>query len=218
MRFNGATTNGQISNSGTIEDTASGGRAIRIETSVGASFTATINNTVTGIIRSADDAIQVQAGSVTGGTINLTNAGLISSTRAGQGLDLAGATGAAIQNVTNSGQINAAANDAIRIGGVGTITNTSIIEGGTNTGYQTSADGIQFEINTSGTVNNNGIGVIVGDRHGVDGDDFSNVITNNAVGATITGRNGSGVGLDGSGTVTNYGTITGIFRTAPALT
>ncbi len=218
VRFNGPTTGAgpTVTNSGTIENTAAGGRAIRIETSVGATFNATITNNSTGIISSNDDAIQIQAGSVTGGTLTLLNAGTITSTT-GQAVDLAGGVGASIQSVTNSGSILAIANDAIRFGGTGTLNNSGIVNGGTGAAYSVGADGVQFEQNSSGGVTNTGNGSISGDRHGINaGTNTVVTVTNGTVGpggnlATITGNNGSGVGLDGSGTVTNYGTISGNF-------
>ena len=208
VRFVGPTTAGLIVNSGTIENTVS--RAIRFETSVGTSFTATITNNAGGLITAFDDAIQIQAGSVTGGTLTISNAGTINSTT-GQALDLAGGTGAAVQSVTNSGTISANASDAIRFGGVGTLVNAAIVNGGTDAAYSVSTDGVQFEDNASGSVTNNAGGAISGDRHGVNGGLGTTVTVTNNAGATITGRNGSGVGLDGTGTVTNYGTITGAF-------
>src|SRR5262249_47981170 len=48
-----------------------------------------------------------------------------------------------------------------------------------------------------------------GARHGITADTDITVV--NQAGGTIIGRNGSGVGSDGNGTVTNYGTITGAY-------
>ncbi|MFN0194176.1 MAG: beta strand repeat-containing protein [Aestuariivirga sp.] len=209
VRFNGVTTNGIITNSGVIEQTA-GGRAIRIENGAGATPTVTITNNATGIIQSGDDAIQIQAGAVTGGTVSLTNNGSIASVN-GQAVDLAGGTGAAVQNITNSNSITSIFSDAIRIGGIGTVINSLTINGGTAADYSDGTDGIQFEDNSTGAVTNNGVGAISGDRHGVNGGLGAVVTVSNAAGGTITGRNGSGVGLDGTGIITNFGTITGTF-------
>src|SRR4051812_22056231 len=61
VRFNGATNGATITNNGTIENTAAGGgRAIRFESTVGASLTATITNSF--LIQSGNDAIQVDSG------------------------------------------------------------------------------------------------------------------------------------------------------------
>jgi Ca2+-binding RTX toxin-like protein len=210
VRFQAATNGALITNAGTIENSNAGGRAIRFETGVGASFTATINNT--GVIQSPDDAIQIQAGSVTAGALTINNtAGTIESTT-GQALDLAGGTGAFVVNITNAANIYASVSDAIRFGGTGTLTNNSggDIDGGTAATYEGS-DGVQFEDNATGTVTNNNGGSISGDRHAINGGNGSVVNVINNTGGILNGRNGSGVGLDGSGSVTNFGTITGNF-------
>lgn len=212
VRFNGATSNAQITNSGTLANTASGGRAIRVETSVGTTtFNATITNTATGTISANDDAIQVQASTFTGtATLAINNAGLITSAT-GQGLDLAGALGTFVSTVTNTGTINALTNDAVRIFH-GDLTNTGgAVNGGSAAGYTVAADGVQYEDNGTGTVTNQSGGTITGDRHGVNAGVGSSITVVNGVGSSITGNNGSGVGVDGSATVTNYGTITGAF-------
>jgi hypothetical protein len=210
VRFNGPTTNGQITNSGTIENTASGGRAIRFETSVGATLTATVTNNAAGLIESQDDAIQIQAGTVTGGTLTVGNTGIIRST-VGQALDFVGGTGALAVNITNGGSLLALANDAIRIGSVGTIINTAEINGGVAAGYTVNADGVSFEDNSSGSVTNSSGGDIQGDRHGVNAGLGTVITVTNNAGSTITGNNGSGVGSDGNAAVTNRGVITGAF-------
>ena len=138
-------------------------------------------------------------------------AGTIQSTT-GQ-IDLAGGTGAFVADITNDANIFALAQDAIRFGGIGILTNSGAIDGGTSAGYTGSHDGIQFEDNSSGTVTNTGTGTIAGDRHGINGGNGTVVDVINS--GAITGRNGSGVGLDGSGSVTNYGTITGAFSDSP---
>ncbi|WP_204351102.1 hypothetical protein, partial [Serratia marcescens] len=58
-------------------------------------------------------------------------------------------------------------------------------------------------------VNNRAGGTISGARHGITADTDITVV--NEAGATIIGRNGSGVGSDGTATVTNYGTIIGAY-------
>ena len=104
VRFNAPTNGALITNDGTIENTAAGGRAIRFETSVGSALTATIDNA--GIIQSPDDAIQIQGG-VTSGTLTIHNsAGTIQSTT-GQAIDLAGGTGAFVADVTNDASASA---------------------------------------------------------------------------------------------------------------
>ena len=86
----------------------------------------------------------------------------------------------------------------------------------TGTTANTGADGIDFQTTTGGTVNNYNGGLISGGRHGVNisykvGDNLTTsfITVTNQVGSQIIGRNGSGVGSDVSGVVTNYGTISG---------
>jgi len=55
-------------------------------------------------------------------------------------------------------------------------------------------------------------GTISGPRHGITADTEISVI--NRSGGLIVGRNGSGVGSDGTGTVINYGTIRGEYAGA----
>lgn len=218
VRFNGPTTDGQITNNGLLTNSASGGRAIRIETSVGSSFTASITNGTNATISSGDDAIQIQAGVVTAGSLTVLNSGAINSS-IGQALDLAGGLGNFQSLITNNagGSILAGASDAIRLFS-GSVTNRGTINGGEATGYTIGADGVQVEDNGTATISNFGSGQIIGDRHGVNGGAGTTVtVINGAVGdttPTITGNNGSGVGIDGSGSVTNYGTITGRYANA----
>ncbi|WP_238322053.1 autotransporter outer membrane beta-barrel domain-containing protein [Komagataeibacter europaeus] len=70
-----------------------------------------------------------------------------------------------------------------------------------------SHDGVDFQEAPTGTVINQAGGLISGERHGITTDGYVDVY--NAAGATIIGRNGSGVGSDGTGKVVNYGTIIG---------
>jgi Ca2+-binding RTX toxin-like protein len=206
VRFTSATNGASIDNAGLIENTASGGRAIRFETGVGANLVTDITNS--GPIQSADDAIQIQSGAVTSGLVTIDNSGLIKSV-SGQGVDFAGGTGTFVAEFDNSGTIRSERDDAIRIGAVGHITNSGTLHGGSGSDQIAKADGIQFEDNTSGTVDNSG--VIIGDRHGINVGEDTVISVTNALGASISGMNGSGVGSDGSATVINYGTISGSF-------
>ncbi len=215
VRFNNTTTNGVIDNSGTIENTASGGRAIRIESGVGTSFTGTITNEAGGVIQSDDDGIQIQS-TISSGSIEIENHGDIKST-AGQAIDFASANGAAV-SITNTGTIGSGSNDAIRTGADAEIINSGTIDGGTATGFTPSTDGVDFRA-FGGSVHNLAGGIITADRHAINaGDDgvAGTISVINDAGGLIIGRNGSGVGSDGGGSVTNYGTITGAFANDPA--
>lgn len=213
VRFVEPTDGAVIENLGTIEATAEDARAIRFEDTIGDTLDATIENG--GIIQSDNDAVQIQGG-VTSGTFTIVNAvgGTITS-ETGQALDLAGGSGAFVVELTNAGDIFGLNNDGVRIGGVGNIANTGLIDGGSGDGYavdedgSTKADGVQYEDDATGTLTNEGD--IAGDRHGVNAGAGSVVAVINEEGATITGRNGSGFGSDGSGSVVNRGTITGGF-------
>ena len=91
VRFQVAPDGAEIHNDGLIENTA-GGRAIRFESEIGATLTATIDNG--GAIRAGDDAVQIQDGTVAAGTLTITTdsgSTIVSST--GQALDLASTTG-----------------------------------------------------------------------------------------------------------------------------
>ena len=173
VRFVAPTAGAVITNNGTIENTNASGRAIRFETAVGPTLTATIENgpvDTTATITSIDDALQIQARAFTGGQLTITNGGLIRST-SGQALDFGGATGTLGISITNKagGRMIGDVSEAIRIGTTGAVVvNSGTIAGGNNAGYSTSVDGIQFEDNTSGRVTNNAGGTISGDRHGVD--------------------------------------------------
>lgn len=208
VRFNNPTNGALIDNDGLIENLQSAGRAIRFETSVGATLYATIDNA--GTIRSADDAIQIQAGSVTRGLVEIVNQGTIQST-VGQAVDFAGGTGSfstVVNNGTN-GRILTGENDGVRVGGIGEITNAGLIDGGSSATPFASADGVQFEDDTNGSVQNSG--TISGDRHGINAGVGSNISVDNGVNGVLIGRNGSGVGSDGAASVINRGLISGGF-------
>jgi subtilase-type serine protease len=193
-----------INNSGTISATV---RAI--DTSGGSTVrNFTLNNNAGALITSVNDAFRINS-DVGTSTIAINNSGTIVSTGGGQALNLnAIASTAANVTITNfaSGVISGAANDAIRPGQGALVTNFGLITSNGNVGSNSDAIDLQSH---SGTIVNMTGGTISGFRHGITtGVDVN--VTNEA-GATIIGRNGSGVGSDGSGTVVNYGRITGAF-------
>ncbi|GLK81166.1 M10 family metallopeptidase C-terminal domain-containing protein [Methylopila turkensis] len=211
VRFNGPTNGAQITNTGLIEN-LDGGRAIRFESSVGDALTAAIVNE--GVIRSGDDAIQIQDGSVAAGLLRVTNAaGAQIVSDEGQALDFASVEGSFVARVVNAGRLAAEAHDGVRFGARGELTNSGVIDGGAAEAHEDGADGVQFEDDAAGSVRNSGS--ISGDRHGVNAGEGSVVAVVNEAGGTLAGRNGSGVGSDGTASVINYGVITGSFSDLP---
>lgn len=194
-----------ITNSGTIENTSGSGRAINIAGSNN-SRDITITNNATGTITSADDAVRINF-NPTGGTITVNNHGKILTTNGGQALDFNAATSGSATIVINNyagAEMKSVGQDAIRPGQGATVNNSGLIRAD-NPVYDNN-DGIDWQ-QSSGVVNNTATGTISGLRHGITSD--VNVNVTNA--GTIIGRNGSGVGSDGAGTVTNTGIIRGVW-------
>jgi uncharacterized protein YhjY with autotransporter beta-barrel domain len=219
INWNNTSTGVVITNSGTIEQVGTG-RAIDSSGGGGTTTprTLTFLNNVGAILRAAqNDAFRINT-AVTGGTILIDNAGLIQAggtgfAGLGQALDLrtiAAASGVTLTIVNRAtGVIESLTDDAIRPGENATISNFGIIRSfGTNTASGAS-DGIDAGARTGVVVTNQTGGLISGARHGITAD--TNITVVNQAGATILGRNGSGVGSDGAGTVTNLGTITGAY-------
>jgi uncharacterized protein with beta-barrel porin domain len=222
VRINGTSGTVTINNFGTIEQTGTV-RAIRNQTS---GITLNLNNGINGLITSSgDDVLKMASG--TG--YHIDNQGWIwqtgAGTESGQALDLRDSSLAG-NTITNGSATNTAAvirtdgDDAIRPGSNTTITNfgTIISFGAVNTSCPDyleaqcdAADGpgahdaIDIGENINVTVDN--YGTISGPRHGITADE--DVTVYNRAGGTIVGRNGSGVGSDGNGTVYNWGTIRG---------
>lgn len=212
VRFQVAPDGAEIHNDGLIENTA-GGRAIRFESEIGATLTATIDNG--GAIRAGDDAVQIQDGTVAAGTLTITTdsgSTIVSST--GQALDLASTSDGFLAEIDNAGSLLSLVSDGVRIGATLDLVNSGTIRGGSATGYVQGADGIQFEDGASGTIRNGAGGAILGDRHGVNMGEGSVATVTNEAGARILGGNGSGIGSDGTATVINHGIITGTFADA----
>ncbi|RZT44880.1 uncharacterized protein DUF4214 [Sphingomonas sp. BK036] len=199
----------RIDNQGIIESSAKSGRAIDLNTQNFDVVRLTINNLEGGIIRSSNDAFRIST-PLTNASIYLNNAGRITSTTDGQAIDFDSITarptsggGIVISNLA-SGVIEAIGADAIRPGNGTVIHNAGRIVSGGIIGDKNDAVDWQGK---SGEVNNLAGGVISGQRHGITSDVYVTVF--NDAGASITGRNGSGVGSDGGGMVINYGRITG---------
>ncbi len=220
IRVGKATDNFVINNQGTISQTgvsAGGKRAIKVDVD----FTTTGNQIINGsatnklavISSTGDDALRL------GSNTLLTNYGQIFSTGIVNtkcpdylgttncpGSSFSAADGVAIENgmknvaILNYGSITgprhgvdggdpiAAAADANLIG-VDRLIVTSV-----------TANGVVFDKVVNG-VTSSGISIL-------------NPVVINMAGGTITGNNGSGVGLDGHGVVINYGTISGKYAGA----
>jgi Ca2+-binding RTX toxin-like protein len=209
-----------ITNSGLIDATASNSRAINLNTgnlSNVSSFQLTNNDG--GTIQSTGDAVRITATTLSTtatGTFAIDNAGTIQSTGTGanngQAIDfndLVSPLGHVTITNQATGVIQAADADAIRPGVNATINNYGKIISNNGTPTSTGNDGIDFQSNTGGTVNNFTGGSITGARHGITGD--QTITVNNA--GTITGQVGAGINMDTAGTTTttvnNSGTIVG---------
>lgn len=216
-----------IFNTGTIETTADGKRAIKMDTP--ANFDSlvalSIYNDVGGVISGTDDAIKISSedGSTGVPLISISNSGTIRSTVDGQAIDLGGisATGAII-TIENyeTGLITAADDDAIQGANGMQVINTGRIvsnyAAGTADTQNNSAikiDGEDLAGGMTAVIYNEERGTISGAYHGIkaSGPEDYLVVLNAGL---IEGRNGSGVNSNGSGLVANYGTITGTFDPA----
>ncbi|CAO3378139.1 autotransporter outer membrane beta-barrel domain-containing protein [Azospirillum argentinense] len=215
-----------LDNAGTIRST--GGRGF--DTSGGNTVrTLTLTNRAGAVIQSdVNDAVRINT-NITSGGVTIDNAGTIraaaptdpASAVQGQALDLrtmntAGVPLSVINRAT--GVIEALNDDALRPGLNATIDNAGIIRSfGANTsgGANGTADAIDAGGRTGVTVTNRSGGLISGARHGITADTDITVV--NEAGGTIIGRNGSGVGSDGNGTVVNRGLISGDYAGAGAI-
>jgi len=195
-----------ITNNGVIENTDSGNRAIRAETG-GVTHNYTLNNGSDGVISAPDDAFQIH-GDVTNGTIIVRNDGLIQSSNDGQAIDFADIVTGDSTTIVNAatGEIRAADADAVRPGERAVVENFGLIEAGATPG-NTGNDGVDLRGSTRSRVINRGGATIIGAHQGVNGSGTLRVVNN--LNGTIIGRNGSGVGSDGTGIVVNRGTIRG---------
>lgn len=211
-------------NSGTISSTLANARAIDTTTVPSAARTMSITNNANATITSQNDAIRISTDLTTGSAITLDNFGTISTTgtgsNSGQALDFNAITtpGSTVSITNRAGAtISAADADAVRPGqggnvqNYGTIRSDVLYPGTIPAGYQPSNDGVDFQDNHTGSVHNYGTGIITGAKGGVAGGTNSVVTVTNDAGGQIVGRNGAGVGLDGSGTVVNNGLIRGTF-------
>jgi hypothetical protein len=208
IRWQGPSTNVVITNDGTIVSTDE--RGIDTQNS-NTPRTLTLDNNAGALLQGNGDAFRINVDTITSVTVN--NAGTIFS-ETGQALDFdAVESGTVVINNNAGGVIRAAEADAVRPGEGATVTNFGVICVGDSDGTNCTGgvpnenhDGVDWQ-DKSGTLVNKTGGLISGARHGTTSDVDVNVT--NEAGAAIIGRNGSGVGSDGDGTVVNFGTITG---------
>jgi len=211
----GQTTDGTITNNGTINTTG---------TDAGISATTATTTTITNagtITTDNGSGISAQQGTSTTSSVTITNSGDITANTSGisnngmssaQGIVASftstGSTGTATINNTATGTITVTNGDAVVMTGYGT---NVLNNDGTITTTVTGANSMPAVLlNNAATVNNNGS--ITGDV----GVDFASTtagstINNNATG-TITGNSGMAVISVGSNTgmiINNAGTITG---------
>ncbi|MEN0106253.1 MAG: autotransporter domain-containing protein [Pseudomonas sp.] len=211
-----------LNNSGTIANTGSG-RAIDNNTN-GVSIVINNDGTISSV---SSDGLRLNKANSSlvlnnNGTIKVTGSG----TSGGQAIDLRGADGTGSKVINNGSATNKNAvisssnDDALRPGSNTTINNYgSIISTGVvNTKCPdyisacSSAASAMDAIDSKLAVTVNNWGTISGPRHGVTSD--AGVTVTNYKDGQIIGRNGSGVGSDGVGTVVNYGLISGRYAGA----
>ncbi|MBN9409709.1 MAG: autotransporter domain-containing protein [Burkholderiales bacterium] len=220
IRFDSASTKQVLDNQGTLWHTGTdvgGERAIKAD----GAYTTTGNQIINGsdtnraaVIRSnGNDAIRL------GNNFTLTNWGDIFSTGrvntscpdyqasdVGCGADLSAADGVAIENArSNAVILNHGSITGPRHG----------VDGGDPLAYAPSAHLVDVE--RLDIVRADGDGVlfnVVRTSGTTEGVRVANPVVINYAGGTITGNNGSGVGIDGHAVVINHGTITGNYAGA----
>lgn len=194
----------KIDNAGKIIST--GGRAIDSSGDLTQARNYSIYNRAGGQILGFNDALRIGS-NFASGSLLIDNSGIIRSTT-GQGLDLdalrsAGVTTTIINRA--GGLIRGDASDGMKTGANATITNYGEISTGDAHNADEKFDGIDIDSAPGVSVTN--YGTINGGRHGIT-TDLGATLTNYG---QITGRNGSGFGSDGDGTVINHGIITGAY-------
>jgi subtilase-type serine protease len=193
-----------IDNAGKI--VSSGGRAIDSSGDLTQARNYTIYNRSGGQILGANDALRIDSNFVSGSLL-IDNSGVIRSTT-GQGLDLDALRSDGVKTTIINragGLIRGDASDGMKTGANATISNYGEISTGDSHNADEKFDGIDIDSASGVSVTN--YGVISGGRHGVTTDLGATLVNY----GQITGRNGSGFGSDGDGTVINHGTITGAY-------
>lgn len=193
-----------IDNAGKI--VSSGGRAIDSSGDLTQARNYTIYNRSGGQILGANDALRIDSNFVSGSLL-IDNSGVIRSTT-GQGLDLDALRSDGVKTTIINragGLIRGDASDGMKTGANAIITNYGEISTGDSHNADEKFDGIDIDSASGVSVTN--YGVISGGRHGITTDLGATLLNY----GQVTGRNGSGFGSDGDGTVINHGTITGAY-------
>ncbi|KAA0950570.1 autotransporter domain-containing protein [Pseudomonas sp. ANT_H14] len=193
-----------IDNAGKI--TSTGGRAIDSAGDLANARIYSIYNRAGGVIQGANDALRIDS-NFASGSLLIDNSGTIRSTT-GQGLDLDAIRSSNVSTTIINragGLIRGEASDGMKTGANATITNYGEISTGDTHSRDDKFDGVDIDSASGVTVTN--YGTISGGRHGIT-TDLGATLANYG---TVIGRNGSGFGSDGDGTVINHGTITGAF-------
>jgi VCBS repeat-containing protein len=185
-----------INNSGTLQSTG-GGINIMEYAGIG---NLTFTNNAGSSVSTVDDGIRLTSlipGTAFTGTVSITNSGTISSySGTEQAIDLANVnttTGHITITNKSGGRIEAANSDAIRAGVNTVINNYGTIQGNAPSNFSTAAnDGIDFQGNAGGVVNNYQGGLISGQRSGIAGS--QTVAIDNA--GTIWGKAGHAINLN----------------------
>ena len=194
-----------IDNSGSL--ISSGGRAIDSSGSASGERNYSIFNRSGAIIQGSNDALRIDT-NFSSGTVLIDNSGTLRSTGSGQAIDLDAVRSDDVNiSLTNraGGLIRGEFSDGIKTGANASILNYGEISSGDALTDDNKFDGIDIDSATGVSVTN--YGSISGGRHGITTDLGATLVNYGGV----TGRNGSGFGSDGNGTVINHGTITGAY-------
>jgi hypothetical protein len=201
-----------ITNAGTIQNTAAGGRAI--DSDIEPINRAVILNN-SGLIQSEGGAVRIQSvgdaiGFISSPSIQIGNTGTIKSTVGGIGIDVDDQGHLIAVQLSNNGLIQATDGSGVRASGNTNIQNLGTIQSQIGAGGYGAYDGVTGVAGTF--VGNLPGGTIIGVRNGVSSSGALNVQNNYAGGpalSTITGQNGAGIQTDGTLELINNGNITG---------
>ncbi|MBD8684835.1 autotransporter family protein [Pseudomonas sp. CFBP 13719] len=190
-----------VDNSGRLISTAD--RAID-SSSNGAVRNYTVINRAGALIQGSSDAFRIKE-DFSRGTIVIDNSGTLRSLNK-RAIDLEALESAGIATTLDNragGLIRSEKNDAMKTGINATIINHGEISTGDTLSLDDKYDGIDVAAATGVSVYNHGL--ISGGRHGLTTDEGALLYNE----GTLIGRNGSGYGSDGNGTVINHGLISG---------